>query len=814
MEKEKLDYTLDIQEYDYLVIGTGLLESLYSAHLQKINKKKCLIIDQDTQYSSSIRTVNFKEFSEFINSINSSNSAERPQDKNIEQDNIQNQENQQQNQQEQTQKQKLCEQNDKQEDQSKQEEDEKIYDKGILKKSFKFEPVFISQELAYSNKDFENEMFENGKNLYRRFNIDLQPKVLFSTSLTVDMMRQADMDKYMDFKAIQAIYHFDNKKNKFILAPSSKGDIFKHKDLGLKEKKDMFNILHKCVKLFYIMTDFELDQNSIEEFDKDFQVDEETKAKFQQLKNEVCTTFMKSIGCSEKVMEIFMYTICNFEFNIIDWENSDYKDIIKKECTTQKFLGQVAKFIRSCGVHTKLPYLYTCYGTGDIPQGFSRISAVFGGQFILNPKIAVYDSQLKHFQNQSLVKQEDSDQNNTNKNFNYLEIDTNLINQQTNEQEDKAQQNKKKEPQNEQQPEIPNPNQKLIIKEGVIIGQEFRESYIKNILQKQTSELDIDENFLQQQTQQKQQLYLLRINMVAKMLVNDENQNQNEQQQYFPPIIMCIPPNNKDLQNKHPIHIFLFDSDTNTCHKDYVNFQVKTVISQEMAEANFQLKNSKNNQLTSFIDNMVLFIKNCKIFNNINGFEILHVGPYLQRRNAFNYGQTEQIDNVIQDKKISHQGNTVDRLFKFVLTDEENFELDMDRNFEEFRRNISKISEAFNPKEFNYFQTLKEQNGEEEYQNNDSDLEEDGLTKLINKFDDLKNKDVNAEKAEELEKEKNKEQIQDQENSNLQNNTQKEDQQQQDTQQNDQIQEQNQIQKENESLNEQKIEEQEKQQEK
>lgn len=43
---------------------------------------------------------------------------------------------------------------------------------------------------------------------------------------------------------------------------------------------------------------------------------------------------MKSIGCSEKVMEIFMYTICNFEFNIIDWENSDYKDIIKKECTT------------------------------------------------------------------------------------------------------------------------------------------------------------------------------------------------------------------------------------------------------------------------------------------------------------------------------------------------------------------------------------------------------------------------------------------------------------------------------------------------
>lgn len=42
----------------------------------------------------------------------------------------------------------------------------------------------------------------------------------------------------MDFKAVDAIYHFDN--NKFILTPSSKGDIFTNKNLTNLEKRSMF----------------------------------------------------------------------------------------------------------------------------------------------------------------------------------------------------------------------------------------------------------------------------------------------------------------------------------------------------------------------------------------------------------------------------------------------------------------------------------------------------------------------------------------------------------------------------------------------
>jgi RAB protein geranylgeranyltransferase component A len=51
---------------------------------------------------------------------------------------------------------------------------------------------------------------------------------------------------------------------------------------------------------------------------------------------------------------------------------------------TNEFIKRVCKFVKSAGIHTKNPYLYTNYGTGDIAQGFARISAVSGSVFVLN----------------------------------------------------------------------------------------------------------------------------------------------------------------------------------------------------------------------------------------------------------------------------------------------------------------------------------------------------------------------------------------------------------------------------------------------
>lgn len=50
---------------------------------------------------------------------------------------------------------------------------------------------------------------------------------------------------------------------------------------------------------------------------------------------------------------------------------------------------RVYKYVKSLQVHSSKPYLYTNYGTGDIPQGFSRIAAVHGSIFTMEKNIQI-----------------------------------------------------------------------------------------------------------------------------------------------------------------------------------------------------------------------------------------------------------------------------------------------------------------------------------------------------------------------------------------------------------------------------------------
>ena len=65
-QKDQLEYYLDQFQYDYIILGTGLNECLYSACLAKLAKMKILVIDLDNVYSSSIRTLNLKEYNNYF----------------------------------------------------------------------------------------------------------------------------------------------------------------------------------------------------------------------------------------------------------------------------------------------------------------------------------------------------------------------------------------------------------------------------------------------------------------------------------------------------------------------------------------------------------------------------------------------------------------------------------------------------------------------------------------------------------------------------------------------------------------------------
>jgi RAB protein geranylgeranyltransferase component A len=126
------------------------------------------------------------------------------------------------------------------------------------------------QRLHYESHFTEDEV----KNLSKHFNIDLQPKLLYSKSLTVDKMIDAKMDQYMDFRALESILFYDEESAKFVKVPANKTDIFSNEEFTLIEKRDLFKILHLCVVLHNHFSNILSDMNSTSEYDKDLDMNQ------------------------------------------------------------------------------------------------------------------------------------------------------------------------------------------------------------------------------------------------------------------------------------------------------------------------------------------------------------------------------------------------------------------------------------------------------------------------------------------------------------------------------------------------------------
>jgi Rab GDP dissociation inhibitor len=50
-------------------------------------------------------------------------------------------------------------------------------------------------------------------------------------------------------------------------------------------------------------------------------------------------------------------------------------------------LGKIRLYFESLARHLKSPYIYPLYGLGELPQAFARLSAIYGGTYMLNKPI-------------------------------------------------------------------------------------------------------------------------------------------------------------------------------------------------------------------------------------------------------------------------------------------------------------------------------------------------------------------------------------------------------------------------------------------
>jgi len=187
----------------------------------------------------------------------------------------------------------------------------------------------------------------------RDWNVDLVSKFIMAQGQLTKFLIHTDVTRYLEFQQIAGSFVFENG-GKVHKVPSSDAEALKSGLMGLAEKNRFRNFLMWVMAL-------KLDDPST--FDG---VDPE-----KTTMKEVYTKFgLEQTTCDFTGHAIMLYLDDGYL-------GRPCKDAVKR---MKLYYASLSSFGKS-------PYLYPLYGLGELPQGFARLSAVYGGTYMLDKPV-------------------------------------------------------------------------------------------------------------------------------------------------------------------------------------------------------------------------------------------------------------------------------------------------------------------------------------------------------------------------------------------------------------------------------------------
>ncbi|KAF1811969.1 rab GDP-dissociation inhibitor [Eremomyces bilateralis CBS 781.70] len=196
------------------------------------------------------------------------------------------------------------------------------------------------------------------------WNIDLVPKLLMSNGELTNILVSTDVTRYLEFKQIAGSYVQQGKQSSATVAkvPSDAGEALRSPLMGLFEKRRAKKFLEwvGAFKDDDPATHAGLDMNQVT-----------MKDVYDKFGLEATTRDF--IGHSMALYQTDSY--------------------INEKGTAQDAVGRIRLYVNSMARYGKSPYIYPLYGLGELPQGFARLSAIYGGTYMLNTDVdeVLYD---------------------------------------------------------------------------------------------------------------------------------------------------------------------------------------------------------------------------------------------------------------------------------------------------------------------------------------------------------------------------------------------------------------------------------------
>lgn len=179
----------------------------------------------------------------------------------------------------------------------------------------------------------------------RKFNIDLSPKILFARGLLVETLINANISHYAEFKIISRILTKTDEGIEEV--PCSRSDVFSSKLINVLEKRALMRFMTFCLNY------------------------EDHNDQYEPYANKPFKEFLISRKLSENLQHIVLHSIAGVAENSL----------------TLCGLKATQKFLKSLGRYGNSPFLWSLYGTGELPQAFCRMCAVFGGIYCLRKSV-------------------------------------------------------------------------------------------------------------------------------------------------------------------------------------------------------------------------------------------------------------------------------------------------------------------------------------------------------------------------------------------------------------------------------------------
>ncbi|KMT00881.1 hypothetical protein BVRB_9g221540 [Beta vulgaris subsp. vulgaris] len=184
----------------------------------------------------------------------------------------------------------------------------------------------------------------------KEYNVDMIPKFMMANEVLVRILIHTDVTKYLNFKAVDGSFVYN--KSKIYKVPATDVEALKSPLMGLFEKR-------RARKFFIYVQDYEdSDPKSHEGLD---------------LNKITARDLISKYGLEDDTIDFIGHALALYlNDSYLDQPATDFVKRMKL------YAESLARFQGGS------PYIYPLYGLGELPQGFARLSAVYGGTYMLN----------------------------------------------------------------------------------------------------------------------------------------------------------------------------------------------------------------------------------------------------------------------------------------------------------------------------------------------------------------------------------------------------------------------------------------------